>query len=112
MKSFWKLPHYYLVFNDRNNWRPNNLDGVLSDHALEDEFNSRSEDYDNMNSGGYTFSDEGLPEDDEDSGTLQEKKDKLKEIMELIEELKEKEKMNEGEYLEITNKMKEMFELL
>ena len=65
-----------------------------------------------MNSGGYTFSDEGLSEDDEDSGTLQEKKDKLKEIMELIEELKEKEKMNEGEYLEITDKMKEMFELL
>ena len=112
MKSFWKLPHYYLVFNDRNNWRPEYLDGVLSDFQLEFEFNSRGEDYDNMNSGGYTFSDEDLPEDDEDSGTLQEKKDKLKEIMELIEELKEKEKMNEGEYLEITDKMKEMFELL
>lgn len=111
MKSFWKLPHYYLVFNDRNNWRPGYLDGVLSDFQLEFEFNSRSEDYDNMNSGGYTFSDEDLPED-EDSETLQEKKDKLKEIMELIEGLKEKEKMNEGEYLEITNKMKEMFELL
>ena len=120
MYAFWKLPHYYLVFNDRHNWTPRNIAGVLTDWELEYEFTYRPEDFDHLNSGGATFTDEEYDindyiefesEDEEDDSDKQ-KKDKLKEIMELIEVLKEKEKMNEGEYLEISGKMKEMYELL
>ena len=120
MYAFWKLPHYYLVFNDRHNWTPRNIEGVLTDWELEYEFTYRPEDFDHLNSGGATFTDEEydindyieFESEDEEDDSNKEKKDKLKEIMELIEDLKEKEKMNEGEYLEISGKMKEMYELL